>query len=77
MNKEEIKALIGDMCNECSLFRGNFDAVNDSLEYMYGISAVMTYLADMVSDEYSNSFSTMFSDNLTDCLNKIGVDNND
>lgn len=76
MSEEEIKALIEGMCDECTLFRGNFDAVNGSLEYMYGISAVMTYLADMVSDEYSNDFSTMFFDNLTDCLNKISIDNN-
>lgn len=66
MCKEEIKALIEDMCDKCSLFRGNFDSANGSVEYMYGIGEVMAYLANMVSDEYGADFYDKFIDNLID-----------
>jgi hypothetical protein len=76
MCKEEIKALIEGMCDECTLFRGNFDGANGSLEYMYGIGTVMAHLANMVSDEYGADFYDQFIDNLIDSVDKKDVDNN-
>ena len=37
---------------------------------MYGVSAVMEYLAYRVSDEYGDEFSEMFSKNMLDSENK-------
>ena len=61
--KEMLKDIIEEM-RECEMFEGRYDAKNGQPEFMYGISTVMEYLAYMVSDEYGNSFSDTFVQNL-------------
>lgn len=61
--KEMLKDIIEEM-RECKMFEGHYDAKNGQPEFMYGISTVMEYLAYMVSDEYGNSFSDTFVQNL-------------
>lgn len=61
--KEMLKDIIEEM-RECEMFEGRYDAKNGNPEFMYGISTVMECLAYMVSDEYGNSFSDTFVQNL-------------
>ena len=71
MTREEIiKDLIEDM-SKCGVFVGKYDAKNGSEEYMYGVDAVMEYLAYEVSDEYGDAFSEKFTKNMIDSENKI------
>jgi hypothetical protein len=71
MTREEIiKELIEDM-SKCGVFVGKYDAENGSEIYMYGVNAVMEYLAYEVSDEYGDAFSEKFTKNMIDSENKI------
>lgn len=52
--------------NAPSLFKGKYDAKNGNEKYMYGINAVMefiAYKADSTEETY-NSFSDMFMENM-------------
>lgn len=70
MTKEEvIRSLIEEM-SKCGLFVGKYDAKNGSEKFMYGVNAVMEYLAYEVSDEYGDKFSDMFVKNMLDSKNK-------
>jgi hypothetical protein len=71
MTREEmIKELIEDM-SKCGVFIGKYDAENGSENFMYGVDAVMEYLAYEVSDEYGDAFSEKFTKNMIDSENKI------
>lgn len=61
--KEMLKGIIEEM-RECGMFEGRYDAKNGNPEFMYGISTVMECLAYRVSDEYGDSFSDTFVQNL-------------
>lgn len=52
------------------MFNGIYNAKNGSAQFMYGISTVMEYLAYRVSDEYGDSFSDTFVNNLIDSEQK-------
>ena len=61
--KEILKGIIEEM-SEIGIFIGKYDAKNGKEDFMYGISTVMECLANMVSDEYGDSFSDAFVKNL-------------
>ena len=67
---EMIKDLIKEM-SACSLFIGKYDAEHGDNSFMYGIYAVMEYLAYKVSEEYGDNFSNMFMKNMIDSKDKI------
>lgn len=48
----------------CQLFRGIYDARNGKEDYMYGISTVMEYIANQVSEQTCEEFQEMFYDNM-------------
>lgn len=67
--KEMLKGIIEEM-RECNMFNGIYNAKNGSVQFMYGILSVMECLAYMVSDEYGDSFSDTFLQNLIDSEQK-------
>ena len=70
--KEMLKGIIEEMC-ECGMFKGRYSGKHGNLEFMYGISTVMEYLAYRVSDEYGDNFSDIFLENLS--ISEQEVDN--
>lgn len=68
--KEMLKGIIEEM-RECNMFNGIYNAKKGSVQFMYGISTVMECLAYMVSDEYGDSFSDTFVNNLIDSEQKV------
>lgn len=68
--KEILKGIIEEM-RECNIFNGIYNAKNGSVQFMYGISTVMECLAYMVSDEYGDSFSDTFINNLIASEQKV------
>lgn len=61
--KEMLKGIIEEM-REIGMFEGRYDAKSGKEEFMFGIATVMECLAYMVSDEYGDSFSDTFVQNL-------------
>lgn len=68
--KEMLKGIIEEM-RECNMFNGIYNAKNGSTQFMYGISTVMECLAYRVSDEYGDSFSDTFVNNLITSEQKV------
>lgn len=68
--KEILKGIIEEM-RECNMFNGIYNAKNGSTQFMYGISTVMECLAYRVSDEYGDSFSDTFVNNLIASEQKV------
>ena len=68
--KEMLKGIIEEM-RECNMFNGIYNAKNGSTQFMYGISIVMECLAYRVSDEYGDSFSDTFVNNLIASEQKV------
>ena len=46
------------------LFKGIYDAKNGKDIYMYGISAVMEYIAYNIDENFGDTFSEIFINNL-------------
>lgn len=70
MTREEmIKNLIKEM-SECGLFIGKYDTKHGSASFMHGVLTVMEYLANEVSEEYRDEFTSMFLQNMVDNQNK-------
>lgn len=61
----ELKELIEEM-KKINIFKGKFDAVNGSWEFMHGVGAVMENLASRVSDEYLREFQDEFWKNFNE-----------
>lgn len=69
-NKEELTNLFNKM-RKIALFNGIYDARGkNSEDYMYGISAVMEYIAYEISDKCGDEFSTTFIDNVLESERK-------
>ena len=63
-DKDDVVKLFNKM-RECKLFNGIYDARGkDSEDYMYGISAVMEYIAYEISDKCGDEFSATFINNM-------------
>lgn len=63
--KEAYRVVLNDILNnDCKMFVGEYDAKNGSVEFMYGVSTVMEYLAYRICDEEGDSFSDMFMKNM-------------
>lgn len=72
LNQEEkkvVQKVVDGMAN-CGLFYGCYDAKNGSIEFMYGISTVMEYLAYLVGDDYGTEFEDTFLKNMIKSENK-------
>lgn len=48
------------------MFRGHYDAKNGDCSFMYGICTVMEYIADKVSPDIYDEFSTLFVKNMNE-----------
>lgn len=46
------------------LFRGHYDAKHENNSFMYGICTVMEFIADKISPEVYDKFSTEFVTNM-------------
>ena len=61
--KQTIQKVVEHM-SECGLFCGRYDAKNGSKKFMYGINAVMEYLAYLVSEEFGEQIDSEFLENM-------------
>lgn len=68
MNKT-LEELLNEM-RQIGTFNGIFDAKHGSWEFMHGVAAVMTYLAQEVSVEYAEEFDKEFWENFQRSLDK-------
>ncbi len=69
-DKDNVVKLFNKM-RECKLFNGIYDARGkDSEDYMYGISAVMEFIAYEISDKCGDEFSTTFINNMIESERK-------
>lgn len=67
MNKSEAyKIVYNDLVSKdnTSLFRGNYDAVNGTPEFMHGISTVIENIAFHVGEDTQYEFDEMFTHNM-------------
>lgn len=61
------RMVFNDIMNSgVNLFKGIYDAKNGDVSFMYGIEAVMEYLAYKVSEADYNNFSELFTQNIID-----------
>ena len=58
-----------DLTKEIGLFTGKYDALNGSEEFMYGVSAVMNYIAYKAGHE---DFEDTFVANMIKSKEKVG-----
>ncbi len=67
LNKTEAyKIVYNDLVSKdnTSLFRGNYDAVNGSAEFMHGISTVIENIAFHAGEDTQYKFDEMFTHNM-------------
>ena len=63
--REAYRIVLNDILNnDCKMFVGEYNAENGSVEFMYGILAVMEYLAYNICDEEGDAFSNLFTKNM-------------
>lgn len=61
------RMVFNDIMNSgVNLFKGIYDAKNGDVTFMYGIEAVMEYLAYKVSEADYDNFSELFTQNIID-----------
>ena len=65
--KEAYEIVYNDLVSEdnTSLFRGNYDALNGSVEFMHGISTVIENIAFHVGEDTQYKFNNMFTHNMS------------
>ena len=64
MNKSEAYQIVFDDLMQIDLFRGIYDARHGNEHYMHGISVVIEYIAQSISDECYEKFNTEFIQNM-------------
>lgn len=75
MKQEAYKVVLNDILNNGGgMFVGKYDAENGSTEFMYGISAVMEYLAYSICEEEGDAFSDTFTKNMVESKRKAQND---
>lgn len=63
--KEAYKIVFYDLIlSGCGIFQGKYDALKGSKLYMYGVSFVMEYIAQQVSEGCYDDFSDLFMLNM-------------
>ena len=71
--KTAYEIVFKDLTNSISFFNGNYDARNGKVDYMYGISTVMEFIAYSISDEVGDNFSNEFIKNMILSEERAGV----
>lgn len=67
IEREVLKQIV-DKMRECALFAGQFDAKNNTVNFMYGIETVMEYLTMLIGEEYYDEFEKEFMTNFEKSL---------
>ena len=62
--KQTMRNIIETIMQNGGLFAGNYDAVNGSPEFMYGISSLLEYLAYSVDADLGNEVEDIFAENM-------------
>lgn len=63
--KDAYRIVLDDILNSgCEMMVGTYDAKNGDRRFMYGVSAVMDWIAYKVNDKVGDEFSEMFLDNM-------------
>ena len=62
--KQIMRNVIETIMQNGGLFAGNYDAVNGSSEFMYGISSLLEYLAYAVDENFGNKVEDAFVKNM-------------
>lgn len=71
MDKSKAYKIVFDDLIQFNLFKGIYDAKHGNEHYMHGISSVMEYIAQGVSDELYEKFNTEFIQNMIASEEKI------
>lgn len=71
MDKTKAYQIVFDDLMQIDLFTGIYDARHGNEHYMHGISAVIEYIAQGVSDECYEKFNTEFIQNMIKSEKKI------
>ena len=61
--KKAYEIVFNDLC-KCNLFKGSYDTKHGNKYYMYGIDAVMEFIAYKISETNGDKFSDMFFGNI-------------
>lgn len=61
--KEEYRHVLADLF-QIKMFTGIYDAEHGDEHFMYGINAVIAYIADQVSDDTYNNVEDLFFTNM-------------
>ena len=62
--KQTMRNVIETIMQNGGLFAGNYDAVNGSSEFMYGISSLLEYLGYAVDENFGNKVEDAFVKNM-------------
>ena len=65
MNKREAFEIVYNELIKNPLLQGNYDAKNGNEHFMYGICTVMEAIANNVSEEKYDEYSTLWVNNMT------------
>lgn len=71
MTKIEAYRIVLNDLKEVPMFAGSYDAVNGNKHFMYGISAVMEFIADKAEDATFEDFFMKNFEKSIDKLNKM------
>lgn len=64
MNKKEAFEIVYDELIKNPIFQGTYDAKNGNEHFIYGVCTVMEVIANNISKEKYNEYSTLWVDNM-------------
>lgn len=65
MNKKEAFEIVYNELIKNPMLQGNYDAKNGNENFMYGICTVMEVIANNISEEKYDEYSTLWVNNMT------------
>lgn len=65
MNKREAFEIVYNELIKNPMFQGNYDAKHGNENFMYGICTVMEVIANNISEEKYDEYSTLWVNNMT------------
>lgn len=73
--KLTIKSIIDDIFETKSMLSGCYDTKYGNEHFMHGISTVIEYFANLVSESYGDTIGKSFIDNIIASKRKAGIEN--
>lgn len=72
MNKKEAFEIVYNELIKNPMLQGNYDAKNGNENFMYGICTVMEVIANNISEEKYDEYSTLWVNNMEKSESKKG-----